>query len=417
MRKKNKKRLEEKRKHLKVLIKYIEHDYKSTKESLYPLLNSGLITFDLLWALWKPNTLVYTTTYGTTNQPRIFKAETAHLSASIIKGSYYFIEGKYFEFDGKRFGYGGIAEEIDEFHGARKITSLPCYPLQYHKDEEKVRKALLERGKKFVALGGVRYKAYQGIAFMKRKKNGIVKFNIQPSRIMVDPTIFRRINPNYSVSLVRPKDHDILSDNGESSSEEGCCCDGSGSESSEKIKYVAKVYRKPDGEIGMVRIPEDMIQSQDEEKELDQLPPKKDGEEWNVQPLEFTDEEYLLASPVVLGFAFSEKRWLEFPVAGIADINWNEEAWDSLVLESGTKDLIKALVESRKYHAANTIDDVIQGKGKGLVSKLIILASIMLGETYMVHSRSTWPSGNWQDTHSGGYQRTTQVPALHGVGR
>lgn len=29
----------------------------------------------------------------------------------------------------------------------------------------------------------------------------------------------------------------------------------------------------------------------------------------------------------------------------------------------------QALVESHKYHAAESIDDVIQGKGKGLVGK------------------------------------------------
>jgi hypothetical protein len=30
---------------------------------------------------------------------------------------------------------------------------------------------------------------------------------------------------------------------------------------------------------------------------------------------------------------------------------------------------VKALVESHKYHAAESIDDVIQGKGKGLVGE------------------------------------------------
>ncbi|KAK0385696.1 hypothetical protein NLU13_6873 [Sarocladium strictum] len=40
---------------------------------------------------------------------------------------------------------------------------------------------------------------------------------------------------------------------------------------------------------------------------------------------------------------------------------------DSPVSEPETKDLMQALVKSRKFHAANTIDDVIQSKGKGLV--------------------------------------------------
>ncbi|KAF4982054.1 hypothetical protein FZEAL_2241 [Fusarium zealandicum] len=370
-RKKNRKRLDEKRKHLKVVIKYLDHDYESTKESLYPMLESGLITFDLLWALWKPNTLAYTTTYGCTSEPRVFKVEMAQLHHSIIKGNFYYVDGKYFEFDGKRFGYGNMAEEIEEFQGARKITSLSCYPLQYHQDEEKVRRNLIERGKKFVTLSGVHYKSYQGIAFLKRKKNMVVKFNIQPSRVMIDPSIFRRINPNYNVSLVKPKDHDILSDEEDSDSEAGCDCECSDSDG-EKREFVTKVLKDKKGDVHMIRIPKDMLDDEPEKVELDKLPSKGgDGEDpEDVDNLEFTDEEYLIASSVVLGFAFSEKHWLEFAVSGVKDIKWNEKAWDSLVLEDGTKDLIKALVESRKYHAANTIDDVIQGKGKGLVTVL-----------------------------------------------
>ncbi|KIL86775.1 hypothetical protein FAVG1_10031 [Fusarium avenaceum] len=378
-RKKNKERLKDKRKHLKVVIKYLDHDFESIKESLYPMLESGLITFDLLWALWKPNTLAYTTTYGNTSEPRVFKVEVAHLHHSILKGDYYYVDGKYFEFDGKRFGYGNTSVDIDEFQGAKKITSLSCYPLQYHHNEDKLRRDLVERGKKFVSLSGVHYKGYSGIAFMKRKKGMVMKFNIQPSRVMIDPTIFRRINPNYHVSTVKPKDPDILSDAEDSDSESKGCSECSDGEDGEKVKMVTKVYKDSDGEVRMVRFPKHLIE-EESEVELDRLPSKKgegevevegeDEDEENVDVLEFTDEEYLIASPVVLGFAFSEKQWLELAVSGVNDIKWNEKAWDSLVLDDGTKELIKALVKSRKYHAANTIDDVIQGKGKGLVTVL-----------------------------------------------
>ena len=84
----------------------------------------------------------------------------------------------------------------------------------------------------------------------------------------------------------------------------------------------------------------------------------------------FTDDEYLIASSVVLGFSFAEKLWLEFTVSGIRDIVWNEGAYESLVLPEDTKAIVKALVESHKYHPAQSIDDVIQGKGKGLVAVL-----------------------------------------------
>jgi hypothetical protein len=104
--KKAKKRQDTKRKHLKVLLKYLDKDYSATKKTLYPMLESGLITFDLLWALYKPNTLAYTTTYGSVDEPRAFKIELAEKEFSFMKGEWYNIEGRYLEYDGKTWGMG-----------------------------------------------------------------------------------------------------------------------------------------------------------------------------------------------------------------------------------------------------------------------------------------------------------------------
>jgi len=104
--KKLKKHNEIKRKHLRVLIKYLDTDYAETKKTLYPMLESGLITYELLWALWRPNTLAYTTTYGAVDEPRAFKIEMATEKKSVQRGKWYEIEGRYLEYDGKAWGLG-----------------------------------------------------------------------------------------------------------------------------------------------------------------------------------------------------------------------------------------------------------------------------------------------------------------------
>ncbi|KAI8959885.1 hypothetical protein F5Y11DRAFT_285538 [Daldinia sp. FL1419] len=394
-RKKVQKGIDEKRRHLKALIKYIETDFAETKKSLDPLLQNGLITFDLLWALWKPNTLAYSTMYGSVDEPRVFKVEVAEKHYSIMRGEFYYVEGKYFEYDGKQFGYGSTSEELNEFRGARRITSLSCYPLKFHKSEVQLRGSLIERGKKFVSLSGVHYKSHQGMAYYKKKKS-IVKVNID-GRVMVDPAIHRRINPNYPVSLVRPKDHDILSDFEDNDLDDATCggCEsendvgsvidnslrGVAGNDNDKSRFVTKIYRDKKGNVCTIRVHDDPGTEllQERLEKLDRLPNKsgegidensKNNESDDKVPPTFTDEEYLIASPVVLGFAFAEKLWLEFTVSGIKEISWNEHAYDSLVLESKSKDIVKALVESHKYHPAASIDDVIQGKGKGLVAVL-----------------------------------------------
>lgn len=391
-RKKNQRRLEDKRKQLKVLVKYLDKDYAKIKNSLYPMLKSGIITFDFLWALWKPNTLVYSTSDDTGDDPRVFKVSFAGKASTLLSGSWYFVEGKCLEFDGKKFGHGTLAQEVQEFQGTRKITSLPVYPLKYHKDELNVRQALIERGKKFVELAGAHFKAYSGVAYMKRKKGSVVKFHIQQSRIMVDPATFRRVNPNYFLSPVRARDYDDLSDSGMDDDEvdgyEQFSSDGDEKDRSLEIPSASTTRKKlkvtkalkNEMEERAKRRKEDATAEEDKKDVGGSLATDSSGEEEKQiatpeadtisdETLEFSDEDYLISAPVVLGFAFSEKQWLEFSVSKVEEIKWNDTAWDSLVLEPETKDLIQALVKSRRHHASETIDDVIQGKGKGLVSK------------------------------------------------
>lgn len=323
------------------------------------MLEHGLITFDLFWALWKPNTLAYTTTYGSHDEPRVFKVDTAEKHFHITKGEFYVVDGKYFEYDGKQFGHGHMEEEIPEFKGAKKITSLNCYPLKYHKSEAKLRLDLIERGKKFVTLAGVQYKSHQGMAYFKKKRN-IVKVNVN-GRVMVDAAIHRRINPNYPISIVRPKEHELLSDDEDSDDEEGCGRGGSDGdvldqereleEDDEKVKYVTKFFKDDKGRVQFLRMTKEEAEEFDKEKihkvesHEDEAIEGSDKEDKpktdNKKVPAFTDEEYLIASPVVLGFSFSEKLWLEFTVSGIKDISWNENAYDSLVLEPKTKETVK----------------------------------------------------------------------------
>lgn len=256
-----------------------------------------------------------------------------------------------------------MSEEIPDFRGARKITSLGTYPLKYHKNEAQLQLDLIERGKKFVQLSGVHYKSHQGMAYYKKKK-AVIKVNIN-GRIMIDPAIHRRINPNYPISLVRPKDHDVISDDEDSDEESAFCgCDSDseavanisagGDDDDAQVKYVTKVFKDEKGDVHQVRVPKSLVETEQGKEKLDRVSSKgQDGgdedaadddpgdTEKNKPPPEFTDEEYLIASPVVLGFAFAEKLWLEFTVSGVKEIQWNEKAYDSLVLEPRTKDIVK----------------------------------------------------------------------------
>lgn len=280
-----------------------------------------------------------------------------------MKGTWYNVEGRYLEYDGKTFGMGTMEVEVEQFKGPRKISSLACYPLKYHKDAKALRRQLIERGKKFVALKGMNYRFHKGMGFYKKKRQ-IIKVNIN-GRVMVDPAIHRRINPNYPISTVKPKDPDILEEDEDSNDASCGCCDSSDEgdskpvgqlDDADKPKTKMKLVMDDNDRPHIVEVEMDENGNEIQKEDIDQLP-DQDG----TAEREFDDEELLIASPVVLGFAFSEKLWLEFTVSGINDIDWNEGAFDSLVLPDNQKSIVKALVESHTFQASRNIDDVIQG--------------------------------------------------------
>ncbi|KAK3169312.1 hypothetical protein OEA41_008695 [Lepraria neglecta] len=339
-----------KAKHLKVLIKYLDHDYDETKKSLYPLLESKKITFDLLWALYKSNEIVFAPTYNTEDEPRAFKLEYTSLDQSIVKGNYYTIEGRYLEFDGKIFGKGKVQVTVEAFKGPRPISSLNCFPLRFHPDPAKLEKKLIERGKKFTDLAGEKNRVHEGIAFYKKRLD-IVKVNIA-GRVMIDPATFRRINPNYPISTIKPEDKDILSEPESDDSDEpkDNSSDGEDQDQTDQFDDGKKepkprmkwVKDKETNKFHCVDVPVNEAGNVVQAEEIEEIPRQN-----NSGQREFTDEEYLIASPVALGFSFDVKLWLELAVDGIREIDWNENAFDSLVIPQAQKKVVQSLKASK----------------------------------------------------------------------
>ena len=183
--------------------------------------------------------------------------------------------------------------------------------------------------------------------------------------MVIDPATFRRINPNYPVSTLKPEDKDMLmipesdDDSKSGSDEEDEYHTGQFDHGKKKKKRKPKQKLVKDEKTDTyhtVDVPVDqdgnVIQREDVEEIRTQNEPGKP---------DFTEEDYLIASPVALGFSFGEKLWLEFAVSGLQIINWDESAFDSLVLPQDQKEVVKSLVEFHERNAKENIDDIIQG--------------------------------------------------------
>ncbi|PLB53311.1 P-loop containing nucleoside triphosphate hydrolase protein [Aspergillus steynii IBT 23096] len=85
-----------------------------------------------------------------------------------------------------------------------------------------------------------------------------------------------------------------------------------------------------------------------------------------------SEEQQLIATPILRGYALKQKAWLEFFVDSVTDIAWNTKAFDSLVLphaQQGLKRLILGIAQAQS-NKSDTFDDVIQGKGRGVIMLL-----------------------------------------------
>ena len=91
-----------------------------------------------------------------------------------------------------------------------------------------------------------------------------------------------------------------------------------------------------------------------------------------------SDEQCLLASAMVRGFSFTEKRWLDFFLDKLSPVDWDPNCFDQLVLPAAQKDLVKALVATHVEQRLG-FDDIVKGKGKGLI--LVLHGSPGVGKT------------------------------------
>lgn len=99
------------------------------------------------------------------------------------------------------------------------------------------------------------------------------------------------------------------------------------------------------------------------------LPEIQDFQKENAPSETLTDEELMLCVPTVYGYGLKAKRWLSFDVEKVGPVKFNDTAFQSLVLPADQKELTLAFAESQVENK-ESFDDVIEGKGKGIIMLL-----------------------------------------------
>jgi hypothetical protein len=332
------------REHLQLFRDVLYEELKNAIAAKLDLVKNGVITFEFLWTIFEPQTLVYSVSDG---KECVFKLASSNTGTDQRRGmDFHQLQTYSVDWDGTKFGQHHTQLRNYEFAGTTAITSLEAYPLNFHPDKQRLIQRLVLRGKLFERLAGYHYKAYRGVA-LGYGRCGMIRHNIE-SRIIIDCDAHNRFLPNNAVFfsyLNKPngKANRTVLDN-----------EGDGDDDDEEEEDEENTWESDNAE-------------SDEDSDFPVTPNSDDACKVKHRPL--TAEELLIAVPYVRGYAIKSKKWLWFYVDQVEEIDFAKNAFSALVLPKEQKSLIRAFVESQvKYK--DDFDDVIAGKGRGMIMLL-----------------------------------------------
>ena len=96
------------------------------------------------------------------------------------------------------------------------------------------------------------------------------------------------------------------------------------------------------------------------------------------------DEDIMLCHHYLPGYSLELKAWGLFRVTNITEVAYNDNAFQGLVLPENQKKLISSLLRQQHHQQDDEFDDLIRGKGKGLI--FLLHGPPGVGKTYTVGS-------------------------------
>lgn len=149
---------------LNAALQFIDEEHGGNIVEFQRLISYGEITYDLLWALFAPNTLIYHY-HELTEQDQVLLVRSVQYLQRTDESYYVRVNCDIISCDGKSFGMArDIGNEIDLYPGASKIQDLVVFPLKYHPKSTQILEHARRRGKKFAGMFKNTYHEISGTA-------------------------------------------------------------------------------------------------------------------------------------------------------------------------------------------------------------------------------------------------------------
>ncbi|RSL64478.1 hypothetical protein CEP54_004705 [Fusarium duplospermum] len=327
------------RSHYKLLFDTISKEITPHIEQVSDLVKNHVISFQYVWALFEPGTEVYTKVNGHDRILVLVNGEYKKTDSGII----YMLSCRYVDTDGERFGYKSMEIIIHSFGNLRPILELDVIPSRLLPNIGAIKEQLIERGRKFEALRGVHHRSYTGVYDRAKPPTGHPrKQHVVEERIIIDSTMFfKYVDDQHGLMASTLMPLDESTNKGNSDMEK--ILDSQIRDQTDQGRH----YRGRRRPLFVSTVPRP-VASEDES-----LPEKY----------------YHLCTHMVRGFCLKAKDWGYLDIDLIQDIVWNNTAFDQLVLPQDYKRIIRAFAHAQTS-GLDDFDDVIKGKGRGIVMLL-----------------------------------------------
>ncbi|KAK8070541.1 hypothetical protein PG997_010744 [Apiospora hydei] len=296
--------------HLTILHNILQYEIGDSIKVFEDYVEKGVVTFENLWMVFQPGAPLLAAYKGPLSA---FELEDTEYMENRC-GKFLRLSTDCIDYDGKTFGRCRENMDIPDFVGTKKIVELPAYPFAFHPRPDEIRESLIKRGQLFEDLAGHHYKAYSGTAITWDRESNELPIEVS-GRIVVDIGSFNRFS---------------------------------------HINYMRQ-RRLRDWK------PRDQLL-------LASMESHANGGGQNDGKLKLSPYYKMLARSRTSGYSLKLKKWLDFFVEQVGDIKFSDDAFDKLVLPDDQKELIMAFSESQLQGCA--FDDVISGKGKGVICLL-----------------------------------------------
>ncbi|MCJ1262988.1 hypothetical protein MMC22_002858 [Lobaria immixta] len=296
--------------HLVFALEYMYQTLHTEIISYYYLMETPSsapgLEFVNLWMAFRPGCLVYSRIDHIDAVFRLKSMTRCTCTKRHCWQSRWLLEVERLDYNGMNFGYTKDHFCIRPYQYHKRIDELRIFPFEYHPNKKAISRALVSRGRKFISLHGIHHRYYEGTA---------------------EALSFFRINSIWGEEDEFPLQSITIKS---------------------RIMIDTKTFElaKPSQAVD--------------------LNPQTKIDITKDEHLKLSEEDFLICHHKMAGLALSNKRWCFFEIDNIKEIQYNPDAFETLVLPREQKETILSLV---RVHADKRLafDDIIKGKGKGMI--------------------------------------------------